>query len=144
MTVVLETIQAKHWPGYVPAYLILRPLNFAAMRWMAGIAPWGLAVAVGLAWLTYFALPGPISLYSATAIVQGMLYVAFGIAVGSAWPVLSVLWLLLGLFNFGFAAGWQITTWASLNQWWATTLCVVAFSAVAIMEGRHEAQGSAR
>lgn len=47
------------------------------------------------------------------------------------YGTLAVLWTMLGLYDAGYALGWQLPAWHSLNEWWTYAICIGAFSLIA-------------
>lgn len=135
-TVLLESALLFHWP-YVPIYLVVRPISFALMGWVVRPNIGAGLTALLLAWVTYLSLPADITLYSATAIVQGGLFILFGVSAVKQEPVLAVLWMLVGAFNLAFSHGWDMPKWEHLNNWWQALLYVAAFSCLSLSQPRH-------
>lgn len=131
-TVILEMTLLAGLP-YVPAYLLVRPVNFVAMRWVVRPNIGAAITALMLSWITYLSLPTDVTLYSATAIIQGGLFIMFGVSAVKREPVLALLWIVVGIFNLSFAYGWEMPVWARLNQWWQAAAYSVAFSLIAAM-----------
>jgi hypothetical protein len=133
--------------GYKLTFALLRPWNLAAAlnigrpRWASGI------IAIGTAWLVYLALPGPPTVNSAIAIVQGAVFmlaatsliftVPFMLLDQMVYATLLALWVMLAVFSYGYAVGWELPKWHSLNLWFPTFACVGLFLLLAGFSHQH-------
>lgn len=136
-TIALESALLLHWP-YVPIYLVVQPIKFMAMYGVVRPNITASLTALMLAWVTYLSLPADISLYSATAIIQGGLFILFGISAVKKESILALLWIFVGIFNLAFSHGWNVTSYARLNEYWNAVLCVVAFSCLSLIPAHPE------
>lgn len=136
VSVALETMLLGRWPGYVPVYLILRPSNFLTALWAIPPTLPASLTAILLAWVTYLAIGGELTLYAAAALIQGALYVLLGASATSRQPVLSITWMFLGVFNLGFSVGWKLPMWEHLNQWWLCAVTSAGFLAFSMRSGK--------
>lgn len=48
--------------------------------------------------------------------------------------ILAITWILLGIFDMGYAMEWQKKFWQELNLWWPSAICILCFSLVAIFK----------
>src|SRR5277367_6719320 len=97
---------------YALAYLVLRPFNFATMLWVAPPTIPACLTALILAWATFLSIPGKLSFYAAASLIQGVLYVVAGASAVRLQPILAILWMVLGIFNLGFATRMGVPVWA--------------------------------
>lgn len=133
-TVILESLLLMHLP-YVAPYLALRAVSLSLAIWVAEpyIQHWLLGF--GLAFATVLSLKS-LDPYASTAMLQGLTYVTAGSASVKRFPALALTWLCLGLFNFGFAEGWQLPVWANLNQWALAGIATIGFLLFSVQRKR--------
>lgn len=112
--------------SYVRPYIVLRIVSLALALWLAdpGVQHWLLSLGIGI--VTLLSLHY-LNLFNVTAMCQGILYVAAGSASVKRHPSLALTWLSLGLFNLGFAEGWNLPVWANLNQWALAGIATIGF-----------------
>lgn len=76
------------------------------------------------------------------ALAEGTVFAFAGISLAlrvksQIEAALAILWLLLAVFDFGFAMGMHLPAWGSLNLWWPTVLCILVFGWIGIVLRKH-------
>lgn len=80
---------------------------------------------------------------SMIALVEGVGFFIVGtsLAFSLGWhcdkltgAILAVTWILLGIFDMGYAMEWQKEFWQNLNLWWPSAVCILCFSLVAVFK----------
>ena len=139
-------LQITGWncPTYTWIYLIGTSVALAASGVL--VYYWGkrflesMAVAYLATMAVAWVVPKPISLDSGIALTEAFLLISMGISlwigleltrVSLMTGVLAILWLLLGLYDFGFALYRDHATWQWMNDWVTYALFIVAFSVIA-------------
>lgn len=140
-TMALEAASLT-WPnihsrGYTVSYCLIRPVDLGTALWLAR-PRWGMALAaILLGGIALLGVPGHLSTNSTITLLEGAGWVLAGMAMmcqptNRTNVVLLLLWFLLALFDWFYAAGWQLPIWRELNESWPTTACIVAFGLIAV------------
>lgn len=122
--------------AYTRAYLWARPLELAMALNLSHPKAVGGIIALLSAWCVYLTVGTDLTFNGSIALVEGCFFTLAGVSLGFEVPFraqkliygpLAVMWMLLGLFDYGYAMNESLPAWASLNEWWPTALCVVVF-----------------
>jgi hypothetical protein len=115
---------------YTIVYVAVRVPELIAMFWLSRIRLAAIPGAFGITFMALLAFRP--SSAGAICLLEGGLFALAGISAGlrakdRITGTLAILWLLLAVYDFGYALGWQAPAWRELNQWWPTALCIGAF-----------------
>lgn len=121
---------------YTLVYSSVRTFEITAMFWLARpirFTPFPFSAAMAICALPYTAL----TFYPLHQWVEGWLFMWAAIALilnvrDLTSAVLGGTWLLVGAYDFGWAMGMHLATWAELNLWWPTTIYIAAFAIIAV------------
>ena len=141
-TMALEAASLT-WPdinsrGYTTAYCLIRPIDLGAAIWLARPRAGTLIAALLLGLVALIGLPSHLDTNSAITLLEGAGYALAAMSMvlqptNRQNTVLLLLWFLLALFDWFYAAGWQLPFWRELNETWPTIVCIVAFGILAIV-----------
>lgn len=137
------------WPDlgsrqYVVAYCLARPIDLTTAIWISQPRIGTYFSALCLGTIGYIGV-SHVDTYAAISLIEGTAFTLAGISMALQPPtipnsVLAVLWLLLAAYSFGYAMGWQLPAWQSLNQWWNTFIFALAFLLIAIFPDASKAR----
>lgn len=120
--------------AYTILYVIARAVEVTAIFYVSGFALWAMLFAVLATYGVYLFAGQPWDSNGLILLSEGLCYTLAGLSCwikrrSAAHTVLSVLWLLLGLFSLGYEAG----HWVTLDPVWQSICCIAGFGIIACL-----------